>query len=88
MIAVIGLPGSKWHRWRRVGVRREALAWAEVERRNVPSGERFYTLSDREGRLARYQDGQRVYPNGMPSSAASGVVVNGVFYPAQAEVAK
>lgn len=79
-----------WHPdyagWRTLfETRREALTWAEVERRNVPSGERFYTLSDREGRLARYRDGQRVYPNGMPSSAAPGVVVNGVFYP---EVAK
>lgn len=61
MIAVIGLPGSKWHRWQRCKTRREALAWAEVERRNVPSGERFYTLTDREGRASRYQDGRPVY---------------------------
>ncbi len=88
MIAVIGLPGSKWHRWQRVGVRREALAWAEVQRRNVPSGERFYTLTDREGRLARYQNGQRIYPNGMPSSEAPGVVVNGIFHAELAEVSK
>jgi len=79
-IAGIGLPGAKGHRWQRCKTRREALAWAEAERRNVPSGERFYTLTDREGRLARYLNGQRMYPNGMPSSDARGAVVNGIFY--------
>ena len=68
MIAVVGIPGSMHHDWRRVNTRREGMTWAarreSAIRDRIPAVGSLptYVLTEKEARRVRYLDGHRVYP--------------------------
>ena len=70
MIAVVGVPGSRFHDYRYFSSRAEGLAWLAREHQRVldehpaagPQPARL--ISDRASQGIRWQDGQRVYPWG------------------------
>lgn len=70
MIAIIGVPGSKHHRWaafRGPGARRRAEEWLQeqlrllAEQHPAAYPQPVRILSDREAARVRYADGRRVY---------------------------
>ena len=68
MIAIVGIPGSTHHRWKRFSVKADAKAWlnetyAEIRRLNPALGSLpIRIISEKAAANIRYQDGELVYP--------------------------